>query len=114
MVLSAVSSLFVSALPCTRCGAIDVPRLITALPPHAFRADCAHCGRFLKFVSQYTPEEQAARREDARRQAMRQKAPTAAQLAYLLALGDTQAPPHSIAEASQRIQTLLQKKGGTA
>jgi hypothetical protein len=58
-----------------------------------------------------SPEERAARRDAARQQAMRQKVPTAAQLAYLKALGDREPQPSTMAEASERISALVQSRG---
>jgi hypothetical protein len=43
--------------------------------------------------------------------AMQHKPPSAAQLAFLQALGDRQAPPTSMATASERIEQLRQKGG---
>ncbi len=37
-------------LSCSTCGAIDTPRIEPGTGPHAARAACAHCGRFLKWL----------------------------------------------------------------
>jgi len=60
----------------------------------------------MKWLSKYSPEECAARRELARLEALARQAPTAPQLAHLQALGDTAPPPANAAEASQRIAHL--------
>ena len=65
----------------------------------------------MKWLSRFTPEEQAIWRERARLEAMAQHEPTAQQLAYLKALGDSAPPPANRAEASQRIDALRLGKG---
>jgi hypothetical protein len=47
-----------------------------------------------------------ARKAKARLEAMRQKAPSEAQLNFLQALGDKLAAPADMAEASERIEAL--------
>jgi hypothetical protein len=91
---------------CPRCGAFDTPAIAPGNGPHTFRAQCRHCGNFIKWLSQYTPAERQARHAQARLQAMTQKPPSARQLAYLQALGDDGPPPASMAEASARIDDL--------
>jgi len=54
--------------------------------------------------------ERVARKAKARLEAMRKHSPTEAQLAYLLALGDTLAAPGTMAEASERIEALKGRK----
>ena len=98
-------------LVCRRCAAITVPRVSPGTGPHAYRANCPHCGGFLKRLSRLTPNARARRRELARLEAMQQKAATAPQLAYLKALGDTQPAPANAAEASRRIDALRRAKG---
>ena len=99
-------------LACRRCGAITVPRISPGTGPHAYKANCPDCGGFMRWLSKFPPEEQAARREQARLAAMAQKEPTAPQLAYLQALGDDGPPPANMAEASKRIDAL--KRGEVA
>jgi hypothetical protein len=41
----------VSAIQCKYCGCLDHPHVKKANPPHAYRVDCAHCGRFYKWGS---------------------------------------------------------------
>ena len=94
------------AAPCPRCGMIDRPTLTAGTGPHACKASCAHCGRFIKWISPRAPAERHAHQREAIRMAMAQKAPSLAQLAYLQALGDTQPSPVSMAEASERIEVL--------
>lgn len=53
----------VDPIPCQRCGAIDTPSIHPGKGPHAFKAVCAHCGAFIKWLSKYTPEEQQARQQ---------------------------------------------------
>jgi len=105
------STLFVSTLICKKCGSLTTPLVTSATGPHAYRADCGDCGRFIQFVSRYTPEERAARQEAARHAAMSSKPPTVQQLSYLIALGDKQPAPQSMAEASERISALRQAQG---
>ena len=94
---------------CKYCGAIDRPLLSPGTPPHACRADCQHCGRFWRWVSVLSPAERAIRRLKGQMLAMQAKPPSQAQLSYLQALGDTEAAPETMAEASERIEKL--KKG---
>lgn len=47
-----------------------------------------------------------AQRQQARQQAMARRPPTAAQLVYLVSLGDQAAPPGSMWDASKRIDAL--------
>lgn len=74
--------------------------------PHYARLNCGRYGTFLKWLSKYSPAEQFARRQHALRQAMAQRPPTAPQLAFLKALGDTQPVPATMAEASVRVDAL--------
>ena len=92
--------------PCPRCGVIDAPLLGPGSGPHACKASCAHCGRFLRWVSLLAPSERMAHRRQARLQAMQAHPASMAQLSLLLALGDTQAAPSDMAEASERIERL--------
>jgi hypothetical protein len=92
---------------CPRCGVIDTPAIAPGNGPHAFRAQCRHCGTFIKWLSQYTPAERQARHAQARLQAMAQPPPSARQLAYLQALGDEGPPPATMLEASSRIDVLV-------
>jgi len=39
-----------SPLPCPHCGACDVPAVAKGTSMHALRANCAHCGRYLKWL----------------------------------------------------------------
>jgi hypothetical protein len=93
-------------LPCYHCGVVDIPRISAGAGPHAFRANCAHCGTFLQWVSTRSTEERVHRREQFRKAAMGSKPPTAAQIAFLVALGDRQPAPTTMAEASARIDQL--------
>jgi len=95
-----------AALPCHRCGVIDTPAIGPGNGPHAFRSQCAHCGAFVQWVSQYSPAERQARRDQARQQAMAQKPPSQAQLRYLAALDDDEPQPTTMAAASSRIDAL--------
>ena len=99
------------AVPCRRCGVVDRPTLSPGTGPHACKASCAHCGRFLKWISLHAPSERLAHRLQARLRAMQQHPASPAQLSFLQALGDTQAAPTSMAEASARIEQLRQKGG---
>ena len=107
------------ATACPQCGAVAILQLGPGLPPHAFRANCAHCGAFLQWVSRYTPAERAARRQQALAErailAMKGRPVPAAQLAYLTALGYQGADPTDRAEAHQLIAAhLARQKGGAA
>jgi len=109
---SLLSSSFISALACRKCGTIGLPVLTPGTGPHAHKGWCGSCGKFIQFVSRYSPEEQALRRSAARTAAMSSKPPTKPQLAYLSTLGDVQPAPTTMQEASVRIEALLVGKGG--
>ena len=94
-------------IACPRCGVIDTPTLGPGNGPHAFRAQCRHCGHFIQWVSNRSPEERQGRRQQAKREAMAIRSPSARQLAYLQALGDDGPVPASMAEASTRIDALV-------
>src|SRR5262245_32130693 len=96
-------------LLCRLCGTIDQPAIAPGNGPHAFRAQCRHCGAFIQWLSRYSPEELRARREAARAAAMARRPPSQAQLNYLQTLGDTGPPPQTMSQASQRIDNLLQR-----
>jgi hypothetical protein len=98
------------AEPCHRCGTIDRPTLSPGTGPHACKASCAHCGRFIRWVSLLAPAERHARRVRARMQAMAQRPPSPDQLSYLHALGDADPPPQTMLEASTRLDALLKQK----
>ena len=95
---------------CPRCGVEDKPLLSAGSGPHAIRASCGNCGRFLHWVSVLAPSERMAHRLKARLGAMRKHPASAAQLALLLALGDAGPPPADMATASQRIEQLKAEK----
>ena len=99
------------AAPCPRCGVIDRPTLTAGTGPHACKAPCAHCGRFWRWVSLRAPSERMAHRMQARLAVMQTHPPSAAQLDYLKALGDTLSAPETMAEASERINQLKRDKG---
>jgi hypothetical protein len=65
----------------------------------------------MQWLSKHTPEARARRQAQARLAAMAQSPPTALQLQYLKALGDTQPAPANRAAASQRIDQLKRAKG---
>jgi hypothetical protein len=91
---------------CPRCGVVDRPTLSPGSGPHAVKASCGHCGRFLRWVSLLAPSERVARKMQGRLRAMQKHPPTQRQLEYLKALGDRLGAPESMAEASERIATL--------
>jgi hypothetical protein len=100
-------------LPCRHCGAVAMPVLTQGTGPHAFRANCASCGRFIQRISRSSPAERARRQAHA----MATLAPTALQLQGLRALGDTLPAPVNRDEAARRIVQLshnnaLQQKDG--
>ncbi len=100
-------------LACRRCGAITTPLVTPGTGPHAYKANCPDCGGFMRWLSKFTPEEQAARRESARLEAIAQKPASPAQLSFLQALGDDLTTlPANMQEASERISTL--KRGRVA
>ena len=92
--------------PRPRCGAIGTPVLSPGTGPHAIRASCASCGRFLRWVSVLAPSERMARKMKHRAAAMRKHPASPAQLVLLAALGDTAGAPASMAEAHERIEAL--------
>ena len=94
------------AAPCPRCGVTATPVLSQGSGPHAIRASCGHCHRFLRWISVLAPSERLAHRLKARLEAMRQHPASAAQLALLMALGDAGPPPGDMAQASVRIEEL--------
>src|SRR5262245_41681134 len=91
---------------CKHCGAIDRPLLTQGTGPHAIRASCQHCGKFLRWVSILSPSERLARRLKHQAQALARRPASAMQLSFLEALGDKAAPPANAAEASERIEEL--------
>ena len=95
----------VAEIACSRCGALDLPRVLSGVGPHAFQARCQHCGTFLRWVSKYTPEERAQRRQSA-------QPLTEQQLEYLVSLRDPNPPPTTLDEATARITALLQAQRG--
>src|SRR6266571_6132788 len=96
-------------LPCPKCCIITKPAIGPGNGPHAFRANCSSCGAFLRWLSQYTPAEREAHRQQARNHARATRPPSQPQLDCLQALGDD-CPPPTMVEASERIETL--KRGG--
>ena len=54
-----------AALPlaCFRCGAIDLPAIAKGTGTHRFRANCRHCGHWIKWLSTRTQAERHARNE---------------------------------------------------
>jgi hypothetical protein len=60
----------------------------------------------MRWISMLAPQERMARKMQHRLKAMQKHPPSAAQLAYLRALGDTLAAPENMAAASERIETL--------
>src|SRR5262245_19217711 len=97
-------------IPCPRCGVIDTPTLLPGTPPHACKAVCGSCGRFIKWISLLAPAEHMARKLKARLAALAQRPPSEIQLAYLQALGDQGPQPANMREASERIDAA--RKGG--
>lgn len=96
---------------CPRCGVIDRPMLTQGTGPHAIKAVCPNCGRFLRWISVLAPTERLAHRMKARLEAMQRHPPSAAQLAFLQALGDQLSAPQTMAEASERIERLKGRTG---
>jgi hypothetical protein len=94
-----------------RCGAIDAPALGSGAGPHAASTRCRHCGRFLRWLSTRTPSERQARRQQGRQQVMTARPPSAAQLAYLTALGDVSPVPSTMAETSVSMRVLVRGEG---
>jgi hypothetical protein len=92
---------------CPRCAVIDVPVICPGTGPHRRSARCRHCGRVLRWLSRYTPDERQARRLAARAEAMGTRPPSPAQLEYLRWLGDLDTPPATMLAASRRIDSLL-------
>jgi hypothetical protein len=94
---------------CPHCGVVDKPTLLPGSGPQACKAVCSHCGRFLRWISVLAPSERMARKVKARLKAMQERPPSAAQLACLKALGDKGAAPQTMAEASERVESLKRK-----
>ena len=78
--------------PCPRCGTVGSPLLSPGKGPHAIRASCGHCGRFLTWISVLAPSERVAHLTVARLRAMRKQA----------ALG----APETLAQARARSEAL--------
>ena len=97
--------------PCPRCGAIDQPILSAGTGPHACKASCASCGRFLRWISLLAPSERMAHRLKARLAAMATYPPSAAQLSFLQALGFEGPAPATMAEASARLTAAAAERG---
>ena len=98
-------------LLCRRCGAIDTPLVGPGSGQHYAAARCRHCGCFIQWLSQYTPQERAQRQAQARHAALAQRPPSELQLAYLQGLGDRGPTPATMAEASARIDGLKRQGG---
>jgi hypothetical protein len=94
---------------CKYCGVIAVPTLSKGTPPHAIKASCPACGRFIKWISTLAPAERLARKMKYKLAALQSLKPSQAQLSFLEALGE-QRVPESMAEASQRIEELREGK----
>jgi hypothetical protein len=60
-------------MPCRHCGVIDLPDIRDGAGPHFARAICRHCGNFLTWISQHSPEVREAKRQEARLKAMAAK-----------------------------------------
>jgi hypothetical protein len=110
MISSLPSTSFISTVACTKCGTIGLPVLAPGVGPHKYKGSCGSCGKFVQWISDRAPEERATRRETFRTAAMATRDPTAAQLAFLRALGDVQPAPATMREASMRISALLAGK----
>jgi uncharacterized Zn finger protein (UPF0148 family) len=91
---------------CKHCGAVETPTLTEGTGPHTVRASCPSCGRFIRWLSVLAPAERVARQMKHRLAAREHRPPSAAQLAYLKALGDTLSAPQTMREASERIEAL--------
>ena len=98
------------AEPCPRCGATCRATLLPGSGPHSCKAVCSSCGRFIRWISLLAPSERMARKTKARLAAMSKYPPSQAQLAYLRSLGDSVASPQTMAEASERIDELIQQR----
>ena len=97
--------------PCHHCGVIDTPVLSAGTGPHAIKASCGHCHRFLRWVSRSSAEERVHRQQEFRRQAMAKRLPTPRQLSYLLVLGYKGSMPDNQADASRLIDEWQQQGG---
>jgi hypothetical protein len=95
---------------CATCGVIDTPHVERGqFGPHAAKAICRHCGAFLRWVSAKSAEQRQASRQRAIDAWMASQSPSAAQLAYLRALGHADAPTNKL-EASRLISELLERE----
>jgi hypothetical protein len=84
----ALDPILTTEKPCSRCGCIDVPHVEHGpFGPHAAKTVCKHCGTWLQWLSERSPEERQARAEHFRREAIARKPVTERQLATLRAMG---------------------------
>lgn len=95
------------ALACRRCGSLGPHQRGPGAGPHYARLICDACGAFVCWLSRYTPQEQAAHREQARQAAMGQRPPSVRQLDLLSDLGYAGSAPASMRSASVIISGLL-------
>jgi hypothetical protein len=100
-------------LLCPRCGVIDTPHIGQGSGTHYAFARCRHCGRWLKWLSQYTPDEQATRRQRQRQAALASRPPSVQQFDYLSTLSYT-GTVSSMLSASIAISALRQARWGGA
>jgi hypothetical protein len=96
---------------CRYCGGVARPVVQAGSGPHHASAHCRFCARFVRWLPKPRPEAEAsARRDQYRQEAMRGQPPSPAQLRYLRTLSRQEVLPGTMAEASQRIDTLVQER----
>ena len=94
-------------MTCPRCGTVALPLISPGKGPHALRATCPSCGRYLGWLSVRSPEDKARRQAAA----MQAQPATPGQLHYLRdILRDRGPQPANKWDASQRIDTLKNQK----
>jgi hypothetical protein len=98
-------------LSCPQCGVLDKPVVGPGSGPHAAAARCRHCGRFLKWLTTYTPGKRQPRRQQGRQQAMTARPPSVAPLVYLVVLGDVDPVLSTMAETSVSMRALVRGEG---
>lgn len=98
--------------PCRRCQSPGPHTIGPGAGPHKARLLCGACGSFIDWLSVRTPEEQRARKESARQEAMRKQPTTRLQREYLAKLGYAGPVPTNKLEASDAIKAMLRQREG--
>lgn len=91
-------------IPCPKCGLAAQHKVGAGKGNHYASLLCQNCGRHIKWLSAYTPEEKAKRNTEG---TMMGKPVTEKQLAYLQALGYLGPKPADRLEASMLIEGAI-------